>query len=152
MKKVVNCYYVHKSNINELYNSIPTNLLAAVMGIFQEGSILYDIPFEVVKVDVHRRTISLIQSPTFDIFEEPIVGDSYCYNIDTDTWKVVKGGNKVYHHKWQFVADDYTGFDVSSSKKRSEVLKSIPEFNENKSRIGNLTYWDVFLNKYGLHK
>lgn len=152
MKKVVNCYYVHKSNINELYNSVPTNLLAAVMGIFQEGSILYDIDFDIVKVDVNRRTVSLIQCPTFDILEEPIVGSSYCYNIDTATWKIISGGNKVYHHKWQFVSEDYKGFDISSSKKRSEVLKSIPEFNENKSRIGNLVYWDAFLKKYNLNK
>ena len=132
MKKVVNCYYVHKSNINELYNSVPTNLLAAVMGIFQEGSILYDI--------------------AFDILEEPIVGSSYCYNIDTATWKIISGGNKVYHHKWQFVSEDYKGFDITASKKRSEILNSIQEFKDNKSRIGNLVYWNDFLKRNGLHK
>lgn len=152
MKKVVNCYYVHKSNIDELYDKLPSFIISAVKATFQEGVELYGFGFDIVKVDVKRKTVSLIECPTFNILEEPIVGDSYCYNIDTDTWKVILGGSKVYHHKWQFVGPDYKGFDIYASKRRSEILNSIQEFKENKSRIGNFDYWCDFLKRNGLSR
>jgi len=46
----------------------------------------------------------------------------------------------IYHHKWLFVADDYGGFDVDESKRRSLAWMSLPDID--KSRIGRKSYWE----------
>jgi hypothetical protein len=48
----------------------------------------------------------------------------------------------IWHHKWEFVSDDYTGFDVEQSKERSLQWKSKIGTNKDISnRIGRLSYW-----------
>jgi hypothetical protein len=53
---------------------------------------------------------------------------------------------RVFHHKWMFVRDDYHGFDVEKSKKRSEWWEKIPGLD--KSRIGSKSFWNKTLASY----
>ena len=54
--------------------------------------------------------------------------------------------NQIYHHKWLFVKDDYKGFNVDNSVKRS--MAWLPLRKENKiknvnwSSIGRQKTWD----------
>lgn len=59
-------------------------------------------------------------SRDFDKSDEPTVGK--IINIDPETLRYNdKYVSKIWHHKWCWVADDYKGFDVDASFKRSEM-------------------------------
>jgi hypothetical protein len=45
----------------------------------------------------------------------------------------------IYHHKWLFVDDDYDGFNLEVSRRRSETWTQIPDIDN--SRIGRRSYW-----------
>jgi hypothetical protein len=45
----------------------------------------------------------------------------------------------IYHHKWLFVKDDYSEFDVEESKRRSLAWLVLDGID--KKRIGRLSYW-----------
>lgn len=109
-----------------------------------------DFQYTAVKHNKKEGTFSFIHSPDFDAANEPTVGDSIKVHPDGTT-KLTKQSNppKIWHHKHQWVADDYKGFDVEASKRRSEEWK--PHIKEGDSaRIGNRTYWHGFLEKNGL--
>ncbi len=99
-----------------------------------------EFDYTVVKFVEKESCVSFISCPEFDSADEPVVGD--IVRVDG------KGSKRffrqhadpfIYHHKWLFVMDDYTGFDVSTSKIRSELWLAIE--NIDKRRIGRLSYW-----------
>jgi len=155
-KRVGNNVYIHISYIFDLYRSLP--------GLFTHKPTLkeqsknwpqpgeYDPKFQ--RIDrgwnIYRLNIKtfeqlLICCPKFDEEKEPII---------TKTSKRITKGKityhhknpPIYHHKWMFVKDDYQGFDVEASKRRS--LEWFPLAKGNRqmlSRIGRLKYWQKFL-------
>jgi hypothetical protein len=54
--------------------------------------------------------------------------------------KPFKEAGWIYHHKWQWVSDDYKGFDVEKNKQRSLQWSSLDGVD--KSRIGQRKHWD----------
>lgn len=158
MKKVGNAMYVHRSNVSELSRRIPANDYLALMLLIKKASRRYR--FEVVKYE--KGNVSLIDSPDWDIENEPTVGDSYRWIagrfFDTDGQLVppaVRRYNpenpQIYHMKWMFVDPSYRGFDYEASKRRSVMWNSvIPHTKDVKSRIGYRKYWNEILRRYGL--
>lgn len=76
-------------------------------------------------------------SPDFDTVDEPEAG----------YWVRIHGGlcksgttRSIWHHKWLWVDDDYAGFDVEASFRRSQAWLSIPDIDF--SRIGNRAFWN----------
>jgi hypothetical protein len=68
------------------------------------------------------------------------VGDSILVRQDGTTRHLRQPKDPyVYHHKWLFVADDYTGFDVRESKARSRAWMQLADVD--RSRIGKKSYW-----------
>jgi len=53
--------------------------------------------------------------------------------------KALRSVTEIYHHKWLFVANDYTGFSVGESRNRSIAWMGLE--NVDKSRIGRKGYW-----------
>ena len=149
MKKVGSNLYVHKSNINELLSFVPENDRNLIISIMDTARMYLGLDFDVVKFDLRTKNISLIQCPTWDVLHEPIVEDSYCFHPDL-SFKVIKGGTKVYHNKWQFVSDDYIGFDVEKEKLRTKEWNNIPNIKDYKSRIGNKDFWYRLLKENNL--
>ena len=45
----------------------------------------------------------------------------------------------IYHHKWLFVTDDYSGFNVEASKERSRLWLGLDGVD--KKRSGRKSYW-----------
>lgn len=146
IKTVVTASYVHKSNINELIEKkIPTENtddFKRFIRLVDNTAIIYDI----IKYD--KGNVTLISSPDWDQANEPIVG--MCYRWKKDEWfdeygnlnlncKATKNFRQIYHNKWQFVGDNYDGFDVEAAKERTKLWNSIP--NLDKKRIGNKNYW-----------
>lgn len=155
IKTVVYAGYAHKSNVDELIaKKVPAkdaDVFRLFIKLVQESGITFDI----IKYD--RGNVTLITSPDWDTSNEPIVGT--CMRWKAGEWFNADGGlnmeyrktdnfRQIYHNKWQFVADNYTGFDLDEAKKRTEEWNSIPGID--KKRIGNKDFWIKFLQENGL--
>ena len=89
--------------------------------------------------------VSFQECPDFDTAREPKVGDYI--NIFPDG--TVKTGHSeyIFHHKWLWVDNNYTGFDVKDSWNWSrEWLNTLQETSDGNG-IGR---WNAQLKRYGL--
>ena len=68
--------------------------------------------------------------------------------MNLETGEIKEGySNTIYHHKWLFVKDDYTGFDIDESYEWSkEWLSKLPE----KADGTNQERWINQLRKYNI--
>lgn len=97
--------------------------------------------YTVVKYAIRTGSVSFIHSPDFDTASEPIVGHSVLVTSDGQIRRRRPAGDpEIYHHKWMFVADDYAGFDVEASKRRSAAWMSLTGIDLR--RIGRRSYWE----------
>lgn len=100
-----------------------------------------DFEYTVVKLDQATAAFSFIQVADFDSAAEPTVGATVTVKQDGSARAIPPSGNPfIYHHKWLFVEDDYSGFDVDESKRRSLAWMSLPDID--KARIGRKDYWE----------
>jgi hypothetical protein len=152
LKRVGYNLYAHKSNIEELRSKLTEEMNVYLDSVIMCMEKEIDAPYHIIKVDTKGKKISLIECFDWDKHYEPVVGDSYCFDTKTGLYSMKKGGTKVYHHRWMFVSDTYKGFNLEKSKQRTWLLWDIPEFQENKNRVGSLQYWEKFLKKYSLDK
>ena len=129
-KEIGGAVYVHRQ-----YESV---LPAAVQKA--KECLPQNFDYTVIKYLLSDDTVSFIESPDFDSADEPTVGDLYTIKANgqasfrrklTDPW--------IYHHKWLFVADDYKGFDVEASKRRSRQWLTLDDIDFN--RIGKQSFW-----------
>lgn len=141
MKKIGNCIYVHKSNICELTEKQYEIVMQSI------PLLPYDFKFEVIKYNKKDNSVTFIDSEDWNTSREPTVGDAY--KIKDSEVKYIKSKGQIYHHKWQFVSDDYDGFDVAEAKKWSEIWQNtLPKTKEVKNRIGYKKFWEEILKKY----
>lgn len=126
--------YFHKNYVSEY---IDPDFYNKAKSLLPKG-----FDFNIIKYNEKYGTISFIDSPDFDTSDEPIVGDSY--KVTTDgriTYTRRKNIPQIYHHKWLFVKDDYSGFDVEESKERSRKWLEYSD-RINMSKIGYKNYWE----------
>lgn len=83
-------------------------------------------------------TFTFFNSPDFDTAPEPTGGDYIL--VGRGGWLKEGHTNSIWHHKWLWVRDDYTGFDVEKSKQRSRQWTALPDIDYN--RIGNKQFWE----------
>lgn len=123
--------YCHK----QYESQFPSDLLNKA-----KSNLPTDYKYKVVKFNPKTETFSFIQSNDFDSNEEPSVNSYVTVKAD-GTIKQGKDAGFIYHHKWEFVGDDYKNFDVEKSKKRSLKWSSLDSVD--KSRIGQRKFWDA---------
>ena len=99
-----------------------------------------DFEYQVVKYNPTTKVFSFIVSRDFDTNPEPSINGGITVNSNGFVKSFPEAG-WIYHHKWMWVADDYTGFDVKESKLRSLEWTSLP--NIDRTRIGQKKYWDA---------
>jgi hypothetical protein len=136
--------YVHKDYVPEQFTELVEKLKA---------SLPEDFEYTAVKIDTKTLdSISFIFSPDFDTADEPTVGTSYKVTTDGKvTVSKAPADPLIWHHKWEWVPDSYTGFDVEASKQRSLDWKSKLGVNKDVSnRIGRLSYWKQWIAENGL--
>ena len=137
-KVMGNELYVHK-DYAEKHPNIPSDELKKA-----KEKLPKDFDYTAVKYNKKSRDFSFIHSHDFDSAHEPTVGKS----IKVHSSGEIKVTNPpkdplIWHHKWQWVGDDYKGFDVNSSKERSKQWKSVVGVDKSvSSRIGRKSYWD----------
>lgn len=133
MKKMINSIYAHKSALEQLedYKTLVALALAKLPK---------DFIWDVVKVNLKEASVSFIRSSDWDTADEPEVGDSIKVHLNGNL-VFTKAKGQIYHHKHEFVNDDYPGFDLEKSRQRSEWIKNnIPK--EVKSKIGYRKFWE----------
>lgn len=153
-KKIGSTYWVHKSNIQELFDIIErvdkgnTYYLNRAKLALSESFANYTV----VKYDTKRHVLSLIESPNFDSTFEPWVGCSYIWNLDTFKYRIMsprKINPQIYHQRYLFVSYDYKGFDVEADFQRRRYYEQFLT-KEDVKRIGNYDYWKQFCEKHGI--
>ena len=105
--------------------------------------------YNVTKFNKKAGSFSFIHSPDFDTSDEPISGDSFKVHASGETKLTPqKSDPQIWHHKWQWVGDDYKGFDVEKSKQRSKQWKPITDEIKATTdpsvmkKIGTNSYWE----------
>ena len=156
-KVVMSCLYIHKSAMDTLSQK-KSELVSETLRILylQEKDFSYDI----IKIDLKNKRVSYIQSLDWDLSSEPSVGRSCIVSADGKV-SFREPSNLIYHHRWYFVKEDYSGFDVHEARRWSNywenhaaVIKLKEDKNEKfKSKIGRREYWkervlDVVLPDY----
>lgn len=155
MKKVVTSIYSHVSDLGNFILGC-ANKSPKFHEDFKKSCEIFNEQFAdkinvvIIKYNYNTGAVSFISCPTFDTLNEPIIGDAICINPRKNTTHFIKGGNKVYHHKWMFVNSHYKGFDIKASKERSKVIEAIPEIKSLKNKIGGKEFWWELLNKHGI--
>lgn len=125
--------YVHKSAMDVLPQ---TEMKKA------ESKLPADFNYEVVKYNSKTKAFSFIASPDWDTNPEPVVGDAYKVSAEGNVSVTKqKADPQIYHHKWNFVRDDYAGFDVAESIQRSIDWFGSVKPKVNMYKIGTQSYW-----------
>lgn len=118
-KRVGSQIYVHKYYAKEV---IPKSIWTKVNDILSHYK--PDFRFNTVVFDVKGKFIRFDEAPDFDIAREPHVGKYIIVYIDENRPPQVGYSDSIWHHKWLWVKDDYTGFDVDKAKEWSRIWLS----------------------------
>lgn len=139
-KLIGGCLYFHKDYATSV---IPYEQYNEALGLLFDT--YPDFQFNTLKYDPHNNSISFMECSDFDTAREPIVGDYVVVNLDKQTAK--KGhSNTIYHHKWLWVDDSYSGFDVDESYEWSKDWLSVLDEPADGT---NQTRWLNQLHRYG---
>ena len=131
-KEIGGAVYLHRSYEHKL-----GNVLVAAKTKLPDA-----FDYQVVKYNFRSEAVSFIQCAEFDTMPEPIVGEIATVDVDGNIRKRQQSHDpEIYHHKWLFVADDYGGFDVEQSMRRSLAWMSLDGVD--RKRIGRKSHWDV---------
>ena len=149
IKKVGANYYAHVSNIEELGKALPLKDQGVLIDFLYNG-IVSLLDYDVIKIDVTNRNISLIKCFEWNTLPEPWVKSTTVYSYcDFKKIRYIEYKTEncpIYHNKWMFVADNYTGFNIQESKNRAKLLETkIPNYKQHKSKIGYFSYWKRLL-------
>jgi len=139
-KDIGGSLYLHKNYVNV----IPKDQFERAEAVLFDQYPGFD--YNTVRWDYKKGSIAFYNSPDFDRSHEPIAGEYIVVSPKGET--VRKNEKRIWHHKWQWVKDDYRGFDVNKAIERSREWLSVPDIDF--SRIGNAPFWDDFLRKNNL--
>lgn len=140
--------YVHKDYASLIPHKIDLNVLENAI-----KQLPVDFEYTLIRYDRYLQNVSFIQVHDFDNSNDPIGGDSWY--IKADRW--LKQGQKhkftsakkdpqIYHHKWVYVPETYTGFDYKASFLWSERWRGYTLNNSfSRSQLCRLSYWKQFL-------
>ena len=97
--------------------------------------------YTVVKHNEINGNFSFIHCPDFDTADEPATGNyAVVYSNGNVKLHPALADPYIYHHKWLFVSENYEGFDVEASVRRSIAWMSLPDVDN--SLIGRASYWN----------
>lgn len=143
-KEIGGRVYVHRNYAEDV---IPADVLREAERIMNEN--LPGFKYNCVVYDKRKGVVGFQEAPDFDTAREPVVGRMV--NVYPATGKVdpVRSHKQIWHHKWLWVKDNYTGFDVEESKEWSRRwLAVLPE----PANGSNQENWLRQLERFGLRR
>lgn len=125
-KEVGGQVYFHKNYAEEI---IPYEMYQKALTILDANH--PDFEFNTLMYDKKKGTIRFDEAPDFDTAREPIAGNYVTVNVDDET---TSNGysDYIWHHKWEWVKNDYSGFDVAESWNWSKRWLSVLRATEDK--------------------
>ena len=146
-KEIGGDIYVHKDYADEV---VPAEILEAC----EEALDYYysDFLYNCIRYSPATQSVSFQEAPDFDTAREPLVGKYITVFYDPDKepkdFKFNIGhSNYIWHSKWLWVRNDYTGFDVREAWKWSKKwLSTLKE----KSDGNGIARCNAQLDKYNL--
>lgn len=115
-KQINNSIYVHKLYADQV---VPKDVLAKANEIMLRSN--PDFNYNSLMWDVKQKIVRFDEAPDFDTAQEPHVGEYISISLDGSFPPRHGHSNSIWHHKWLWVKDDYTGFDVDKSKDWSKL-------------------------------
>ena len=101
-----------------------------------------DFAYTVIKHNEMNGNFSFIHCPDFDTSPEPATGHYAVVKSDGSVKvRPALPDPYIYHHKWLFVDDTYTGFNIEESMQRSARWMALPDVD--KSLIGRASFWNT---------
>lgn len=133
--------YIHK----DYADILPQNRLNEALKTLKEN--VFNFDYAIIRYNKEKNSFAFIKSPDFDSSDEPIVGDSILISSDNSLkFTPQKKDPQIYHHKWLFVKDDYKGFEIKTSLKRTILWKEKMGVNKTlSSKIGTQSIWKIWL-------
>ena len=129
-KEIGHAVYVHRDYEDRLGPAV-----AEAKRRLPDGAV-----YHIVKYNVRTQAVSFICCPRLDADPEPAVHEVLIVRPDGHLRRrTAPADPEIYHHKWLFVAEDYQGFDVAESQRRSSAWLGLADID--KSRIGRKSYW-----------
>lgn len=113
-KEIGGQIYFHKNYVDrvcpELY-AVALEMLHRGYPEFEFNCLMYD--------KKKPETLRFDSAPDFDTAREPSPGQMVAVDVSTRTLTKLSS-RQIWHHKWLWVMDDYTGFDVEESYQWSQ--------------------------------
>jgi len=130
-KEIGGAVYVHR-NYEDRLGTVVRRAKESLPGEFE---------YHVVKYNYRTGAVSFVQCGDFDSSPEPTVGEIVAIDAAGKIRRRSQARDpEVYHHKWLFVAEDYEGFDVQESMRRSAQWVQLDGIDRKK--IGRKSYWE----------
>ncbi|MGB0388508.1 MAG: hypothetical protein ACPGWR_27125 [Ardenticatenaceae bacterium] len=131
-KLIGGALYFHADYVND----VPFDFSDYIEALYQFDE---HFDYNVIKWNKKTGNVTFFRSREFDAVHEPSAGH---YVTIKKNFTAKKGHTfQVWHHKWLWVKDDYKGFDVVASFKRSQQWLQLPDIEF--SKIGNKQYWET---------
>jgi len=142
--------YVHKDFAHLIPHKIDMSVLERAINLLPK-----DFTYDLIRYDRYLQNVSFIQVHNFDTDNDPVQGDSWYIKSD---WKLSRGDThrftsakkdpQIYHHKWVYVPENYSGFNWQDAFQWSERWMS-RRYNAGftSAQLARLSYWKDFLKK-----
>lgn len=134
--------YAHK---NYIYECVPKELVDNALVVLND--VAPDFEWNCFRYDPKSGDIAFQEAPDFDTAREPVVGRSITITRDGRALNIGRYFPQIWHHKWQWVKNDYNGFDVEDSWEWSKKWLSELPVPANGSNEAN---WKKQLAQYGI--
>ena len=133
--------YFHKNYAEDI---MPSEVLSQAERLLEENHPGFE--YNCLKYNPKTGVVAFQEAPDFDTAREPIVGDYVSVNTNTGETKTGHS-NYIWHHKWNWVKNDYNGFDVEESWEWSKKwLSTLTEVSDGNG-IGR---WENQLDRFNL--
>ena len=138
-KEMGGCIYFHRDYIYKVSKAMSTKQ-AVWFSHCRRAIVDTEIAdrFNVVKFEWLTGKTTFFACDDFDDVHEPSVG--WFVTVWPTGRTRESNSPMLWHHKWLFVDDDYTRFDVEEAYQRSAKWLALPEIEM--SRIGQAAYWN----------
>ena len=139
-KEIGGQIYAHKNYIDQI---VPADFLNyAYDELHKEYP---NFQYNCFRWDPKKQELAFQEAPDFDTAREPVVGSMIV--VTPDNIRETRYFKQIWHHKWLWVTNDYTGFDVAESWEWSkEWLSTLAEPADG----SNQENWISQLSKYNL--
>lgn len=130
--------YVHKNYMEYAGIYINKEILRSAYRLTE-----YLPHYNCIRYNKKTKELALQYSHNFDTADEPTVDETVMVKStgEIKTTKSNPDNPQIWHHRWLWVDEYYSGFDVAKSKKRSIMyMKYITK--EDKQKMGYKNYWD----------